>query len=167
MQVRSKLLREARKSAERGYRLIEAQTRIIISLKAAGVDTTDAENTLEAFVKAQDCRLAELTNYYSRWAGWAFEAHKPRATHSLERFPDVSASFRTFVRPRRSRQSPAGPRMPPRHQRCWPCQVLRNSLVIHCVVEHGHHTDPAQAGTAEAVANTSQRSGPRSARAAA
>jgi hypothetical protein len=60
MQVRSKLLREARKSAERGYRLIEAQTRIIISLKAAGVDTTDAENTLEAFVKAQDCRLAEI-----------------------------------------------------------------------------------------------------------
>jgi hypothetical protein len=56
----SKRLQQTQRYADRGIHVIEAQKRIIVSLKAAGVDTTEAEKSLKAFEQAQELRLAKI-----------------------------------------------------------------------------------------------------------
>ena len=53
-------LEEARREADRGDGLIEAQRGIVASLKAAGGDARAAENALDAMEQTQNLRLAEI-----------------------------------------------------------------------------------------------------------
>ena len=56
----SQRLFEARKHADHGENLIEAQKRIIALLTKVGIDISEAAKTLAAFEQAQDLRLTEI-----------------------------------------------------------------------------------------------------------
>ena len=53
-------LEEVKKLADHAYGLIEAQSRIVASLTAAGVDATEAETTLDTYKKVQGRLLDEV-----------------------------------------------------------------------------------------------------------